>query len=101
MSTRGYRLSCNAGWANRLSPWVSKPAQEQGLPGRISLMSPNGCASPSSHRKAGTRGGKMNAQGLVAGIDVSKDWLDVAIGNESSRVANDAAGIGSLLERLG
>lgn len=42
----------------------------------------------------------MSTQGMVAGIDVSKDWLDVAISNESSRVANDAAGIGTLVERL-
>jgi transposase len=42
----------------------------------------------------------MSVQGVVAGIDVSKDWLDVAVGNESSHVANDAAGISSLLERL-
>ncbi|MGH8648274.1 MAG: IS110 family transposase, partial [Burkholderiales bacterium] len=70
------------------------------MPGRISLMSPNGCASSSSHRKAGTRGGKMNTQGTVAGIDVSKDWLDVALGAESLRVANEAAGVSSLIERL-
>jgi transposase len=42
----------------------------------------------------------MNAQAVVVGIDVSKDWLDVAMGVESSRVANDAEGIGALLERL-
>lgn len=42
----------------------------------------------------------MSTQGVVAGIDVSKDWLDVAIGNEASRMANDAAGIGALIERL-
>jgi transposase len=42
----------------------------------------------------------MSTQGVVAGIDVSKDWLDVAIGSESSRTANDAAGIGALIERL-
>lgn len=42
----------------------------------------------------------MSIQGVVVGIDVSKDWLDVAMGHESSRVANDAAGISSLLERL-
>lgn len=42
----------------------------------------------------------MNAQSVVVGIDVSKDWLDVAIGSESSRMANDAAGIGALLDRL-
>jgi transposase len=37
---------------------------------------------------------------MVAGIDVSKDWLDVALGAESVRVANEAAGVGSLVERL-
>jgi transposase len=42
----------------------------------------------------------MNTQDVVAGIDVSKDWLDVAISNEVARVANDAAGIGALIERL-
>ncbi len=42
----------------------------------------------------------MSTQGVVAGIDVSKDWLDVAIGNESLRVANDAAGISGLIDRL-
>lgn len=42
----------------------------------------------------------MNTQGMVAGIDVSKDWLDVALGAESLRVANEAAGVGSLVERL-
>lgn len=42
----------------------------------------------------------MNTQGMVAGIDVSKDWLDVALGAESLRVANEAAGVGSLIERL-
>lgn len=42
----------------------------------------------------------MSTQGVVAGIDVSKDWLDVAIGNESLRVTNDAAGVSGLIERL-
>jgi len=42
----------------------------------------------------------MNTQGMVAGIDVSKDWLDVALGEESLRVANEAAGVSSLIERL-
>ena len=42
----------------------------------------------------------MSTQGVVAGIDVSKDWLDVAIGKESLRMANDAAGINALIERL-
>lgn len=42
----------------------------------------------------------MNAQALVVGIDVSKDWLDVAIGSEALRVANDAEGLSELLKRL-
>jgi len=42
----------------------------------------------------------MNTQGIVAGIDVSKDWLDVALGAESLRVANEVAGVSSLIERL-
>ena len=42
----------------------------------------------------------MSAQGMVAGIDVSKDWLDVALGSESLRVANDTAGVSTLIERL-
>jgi len=42
----------------------------------------------------------MNTQGMVAGIDVSKDWLDVALGEESLRVANEAAAMSSLVERL-
>jgi transposase len=37
---------------------------------------------------------------MVAGIDVSKDWLDVALGAESLRVANETAGVRSLVERL-
>jgi len=37
---------------------------------------------------------------MVAGIDVSKDWLDVALGEESLRVANEAAAMSSLVERL-
>lgn len=42
----------------------------------------------------------MSAQGVVVGIDVSKDWLDVAIGKESLRVANDADGIDGLTSRV-
>ena len=42
----------------------------------------------------------MSTQGVVAGIDVSKDWLDVAIENESLRVTNDAAGVSGLIDRL-
>lgn len=42
----------------------------------------------------------MNTQGVVAGIDVSKDWLDVALGNESLRVANEVASISELIDRL-
>jgi transposase len=37
---------------------------------------------------------------MVAGIDVSKDWLDVALGSESLRVAYDTAGISDLTDRL-
>jgi transposase len=35
-----------------------------------------------------------------AGIDVSKDWLDVAFGSRSERFANDAAGMESLAALL-
>jgi transposase len=42
----------------------------------------------------------MNTQGLVVGIDVSKDWLDVAMGSDSLRVANDADGINELTHRV-
>lgn len=42
----------------------------------------------------------MNAQGLVVGIDVSKDWLDVAMGSDSLRFANDAEGIDELASRM-
>lgn len=42
----------------------------------------------------------MSTQGMVAGIDVSKDWLDVALGGESLRVANEAQGVAGLIERL-
>jgi len=42
----------------------------------------------------------MNAQGMIVGIDVSKDWLDVALDSESLRVANDVAAINELIERL-
>jgi transposase len=37
---------------------------------------------------------------MVAGIDVSKDWLDVALGSESLRVANEAGAVSGLIERL-
>lgn len=42
----------------------------------------------------------MNAQALVVGIDVSKNWLDVVMGSESLRVANDAEGLTELLNRV-
>ena len=42
----------------------------------------------------------MNTAGVVAGIDVSKDWLDVALGAESLRVANETVGVSGLIERL-
>ena len=42
----------------------------------------------------------MNTPRVVAGIDVSKDWLDVALGAESLRVANEATAMSGLIERL-
>lgn len=42
----------------------------------------------------------MKPEGMVIGIDVSKDWLEVAMGSDSVRVANDAAGVEELIERL-
>ena len=42
----------------------------------------------------------MNAQGMVVGIDVSKDWLDVALGSDSLRIVNEVAGISELIDRL-
>jgi len=40
------------------------------------------------------------ARKLNAGIDVSKDWLDVAFGSRSERFGNDAAGMESLTALL-
>jgi transposase len=37
---------------------------------------------------------------MAVGIDVSKDWLDVALGAESLRVANEAEGVSGLIDRL-
>jgi transposase len=42
----------------------------------------------------------MNTPRVVAGIDVSKDWLDVALGAESLRVANEASAVSGLIEQL-
>jgi transposase len=42
----------------------------------------------------------MSAQGMVVGIDVSKDWLDVALGSQSLRIANEVSGINELIDRL-
>ena len=42
----------------------------------------------------------MNGQGMVVGVDVSKDWLDVALGSASLRVANEVAAINELIDRL-
>jgi transposase len=42
----------------------------------------------------------MNTPRVVAGIDVSKDWLDVALGAESLRVANEATAMNGLIEHL-
>jgi len=43
----------------------------------------------------------MSASSLYVGIDVSKAELEVAVGREAWTVANDEAGIATLLERLG
>lgn len=42
----------------------------------------------------------MSRVGIVAGIDVSKLWLDVAVGEQQFRVGNDLRGIGELVEHL-
>lgn len=42
----------------------------------------------------------MNTSGMVVGIDVSKDWLDVAMGTESLRVANETVAIDEMIDRL-
>lgn len=44
----------------------------------------------------------MDAHGVWIGIDVAKDWLDVAVAGEAAtwRVDHDAAGIAALLETL-
>lgn len=42
----------------------------------------------------------MNAAGVVVGIDVSKHWLDVAMGSDWVRVANEPASMEALIERL-
>lgn len=42
----------------------------------------------------------MNTPRVVAGIDVSKDWLDVALEAESLRVANETSAVNGLIERL-
>src|SRR5687767_7794096 len=101
MSDKGYRSQRSTGRVNRLSPMGSKPADKQALPGRLSLLNPHGCASPSSHcRKEGIRGAVMNDK-KVAGIDVSKSTLDVALLPAGEmQVGNDAAGIDELLKRL-
>src|SRR3970040_697524 len=102
MLNKGYRLSRNTGRVNRRTPLGSEPVDKQALPGRLSLISPNGCASPSSHcRKDGIRGGVMNEK-RVAGIDVSKETLDVASvpGGQSFQVTNGEQDIEQLAKRL-
>lgn len=42
----------------------------------------------------------MDTRGVVVGIDVSKDWLDVAMGRESLRFGNEAEGIAELTTRV-
>src|SRR5437867_5917637 len=102
MSAKGYRSNRSTGRVNRCTPEGSEPAIKQVLPGRISLLSPNGCASPSSHfRKDGIRGAAMNDK-KVAGIDVSKSTLDVALlpSGEMLQFGNEVAGIGELVKQL-
>jgi transposase len=58
---------------------------------------------PSSHcRKDGTRGGTVNNKEQVAGIDVSKATLDVAVlpADEVLQFSNDANGIEELSKKL-
>lgn len=45
----------------------------------------------------------MEAQAVYVGVDVSKEWLDVAVwpGGAGFRVANDEAGVAGLIERIG
>jgi transposase len=102
MSDKGYRFDRSTGRVDRCTPLGSKPAKKQVLPGRISLLSPHGCASPSSHfRKEGIRGAAMNDK-KVTGIDVSKSTLDVALLPEGEvlQVGNEAEGIAELVKRL-
>ena len=42
----------------------------------------------------------MSRVEMVAGIDVSKGWLDVAVGEEALRFSNDLSGIGDLVKHL-
>lgn len=42
----------------------------------------------------------MSTEQVVAGIDVSKGWLDVALGAQALRFGNEATGIGALVEFL-
>jgi transposase len=42
----------------------------------------------------------MSTHDVVVGIDVSKDWLDVAVVGQSLRFGNDAEGIAELMTRL-
>jgi transposase len=43
----------------------------------------------------------MKEQKVYVGVDVAKASLDVAWGQESQRVTNDAAGRNALVQRLG
>jgi transposase len=101
MSKKAYGASCNTrlgkpnppqGFQARSVAWVARPELFE-EPERLR-----------EHELASqgwdTRRGKMSNVGMVAGIDVSKGWLDVALGEESFRVSNDLRGIGDLVERL-
>lgn len=96
----GVRLSVMR--AKPVAPWSSELVGEPKV---------NAQRTPSSDRVTRTVEDVMNvnSQGreavtvptMNAGIDVSKDWLDVAFGNRSERFANDAAGMESLTGLLG
>jgi transposase len=91
----GVRLSVMR--AKPVTPWSSELVGEPKV---------NAQRTPSSDRVTRTVEDVMNvnSQGreavtvptMNAGIDVSKDWLDVAFGSRSERFANDAAGMESL-----
>src|SRR5712691_5024291 len=81
----------------------SQPDDKHGRPAG-SLCKPERLRErPSSHcRKAGTRGGAMNKEQVVVGVDVSKATLDVALlpSGEAMQFPNDGSGIEELGKKL-